>query len=187
MEGYSPVRIALALMLLACTSASVQAGYSSLVRNSPFLPPQFNPPGDTGEALAVPASGSRFEFHGVYQLNGQFYYHIFDQGSLRGEWIRADDRAPGKPHIVEYRQDSDLIVIEMSSQQFELPLLSQGDQEADEGRRSRTSLSGQDTGPAMQGLADRAHIRRPVIRSTGGEVPAEPVRRVTFSEPPTSN
>ena len=169
--------------MLVAGTAMAQTGASSLVRKSPFLPPQFNPPGEAGAEAALPASRSRFEFRGVYQLGGRYYYHLFDQGSGRGEWLSQQNQAAGSPRIVEFKQNPDRLVIDVDGRVIELEMASRGDQSLPAERVTRASHSGQ----ATVDSSGNDQIRRPVIRSANPVNSGGPTRRVTFSEPLTSN
>ncbi len=185
MRACRPVAISLVAGLLATVATFAGNTPTSLVVKSPFLPPQFNPPGDAGEAAAVPASNSQFEFRGVYQMNGTFYFHIHDNASRKGQWLSEDMPHPGNLslHIVAYQMDRDILVIETGNGQVELPMKLQEDASAaHELAVNETEVQASPRGPGAA-----APIRRPVIRSQVRLATDTASRRVTFQKQLSSN
>ena len=95
----------------------------SILRNSPFLPPGFQPPGGSQVSTEIPVSSSQFEFHGVYQLGGQYYFNLYNKRENRGNWMSRNEEINGFPRIVRYNPDEDLLTVEVAGEQVALQMI----------------------------------------------------------------
>lgn len=127
-----------------------------------------------------PVTQSQFEFRGVYQLDGDYYFHIYDQRSRRGSWIGYNTGSAGYPRIVEFEESMDRLTVELDGERLQLSMTNlhagtayaPGQQPATNSDVSLQSINPiRSTGPAS---------RRPVLRSAPEPANGAVTRRVTF-------
>lgn len=103
------------LSIFACLLAMGAAqGYaaSNLTSNSPFLPLGFQPPGEgNGRPVAPTAeTPTQLEFQGVYQLNGQFQFLIFNRLNRESHWVGLNEARDGL-NVTEYDVEKNRIAV----------------------------------------------------------------------------
>lgn len=180
------MRISLTVAILNAVAIAHMLGAdglngSSIVVHSPFLPPDFNPPGEAGLEAEPPVTESQFQLKGVYQLDGEYYFHIYDQRSQRGSWIGDGMAASGYPNIVEFDASQSRLVVELNGRYLQLDL--EGKPDTAVASSISKSPSSSMPFPAANGTV----LRRPVIRSIPEPTSEAPVRRLTFSNRHNNN
>lgn len=95
----------------------------SIVEKSPFLPPGFQPPGGAASPTAAPAQASQFEFRGVYQLEGQYFFNLYNTRDRKGSWVSKLQSGEETPKIIEFDLDNDVLVVDSSGQRLSLNLV----------------------------------------------------------------
>jgi len=161
------------------------SGAPSILTHSPFLPPGFQPPGGAGTTTDAPASPSQFEFHGVYQLGGTYYFNLFNSREKKGSWISRESSTTDWPHIVRYDEEEDVLVVEISGERVSLSLVETSDRPmvvagANPAQPRTPAVT---TQASQQQATPRRRVIRPTVR------PAEPnpaERRPTIQPPPQS-
>jgi hypothetical protein len=115
--------------LLAATSAGNGSPEApTIVTDSPFLPPGFEPPGQPGRAPDRPQAPGEYQFRGVYQLNNQYYFQLYNVREQSGQWITRDP-APDSPiQILEFNPGSNTLSLRVDDRILELALASTSDQ-----------------------------------------------------------
>ncbi len=93
-----------------------------LAQRSPFLPSDFSPPEDRRPAPQRPnqeALSNRYEFRGVYQLDGEYRFLISEKRSRDGKWVAENDS--NAPYLVQsYDPKSHAITLNHESQTDQL-------------------------------------------------------------------
>jgi hypothetical protein len=184
-----PVVIMLTAVPAVVFSQGNDATAPSILTHSPFLPPGFQPPGGAGTTTDAPASPSQYEFHGVYQLGGLYYFHLYNTRERKGSWTSKEASGGDQPRIVEFDKERDTLVIEVSGERVSLNLMETSDQPMAMARVSRPPQAAKAaaTEPgAEQPGPPRRRIIRPTIRPSG--TPAAPIRRPTIeteTQPPS--
>jgi hypothetical protein len=182
-----PVAIFSLLMpILSSIDAAGIAG-SSIVVHSPFLPPDFNPPGSTGSQPDTSTTLNQYQFKGVYQLGGEYFFHLYDERSRQGSWMSRDSITEGYPRIIQFKEMEDLLVVEKDGEQFQLNMI-RGSSKPVPLTSSRPSMrSVQMPGQSGPTVISEPVIRRGVIRPEEETTAGTSTRRLTFpSRPPNS-
>jgi hypothetical protein len=63
----------------------------SILARSPFLPPNFTPPGGSGSSGAAKAAPSAYEFKGVYQIGNEYRFLVSEPRSNKGSWVKLGE------------------------------------------------------------------------------------------------
>ena len=94
---------------------------NNLVDNSPFIPEGFKAPGQsqkTKAAQTAPATRD-LQFQGVYSLNGEYRFNIYDRKRQIGEWVRLND--PGaKYRVLRFDEETTSLQINIDGQTEEI-------------------------------------------------------------------
>lgn len=97
---------------------------NSLIDNSPFIPPGFNPPSNQPSQAARKAGGIRpgnLEFRGVYQLRGTYHFHIYNRSEKEGAWLALKDES--QPYnILEFNEQENSVLVLVDGQEEKLVL-----------------------------------------------------------------
>ena len=182
-----PVAIFFLLMPIFSSLDAVRITGASIVEHSPFLPPNFNPPGSAGSQEGTATTPSQYQFKGVYQLGEKYFFHIYDKRSQRGSWMSRDSINEGYPRIIQFKESDDLLVVEMDGEQIQLNMI----------RGSNKPISLSNSRPSMRSVqmprqsapttTSPPVIRRRVIRPDEETAVGTSTRRLTFpSRPPNS-
>lgn len=161
-------------------SCPVLAGLSE---RSPFLPPGFVAPEDRSQPAAPPPAATqgplsrRFEFRGVYQLEGEYRFLITDKRTREGKWVPLND-ASAPFHVRSFDLDKNAIVLnhEGQTETIELERLSANSTPmpvagAPEPPSTQPAVAG--TAAARAGASGGsdaqppARTRRPTVRPSG--------------------
>lgn len=103
------------------------AGIPTLLEKSPFLPPGFQPPGGAGAAAAPAAQAGQFEFRGVYQLGGEYFFNLYNTRERKGSWVSKNASGEETPKIIEFDLENDVLVVDSSGQRLSLNLVETSD------------------------------------------------------------
>ncbi len=183
-----PVAIFFLLIPLFSSLSAARITRASIIEHSPFLPPDFNPPGSGGSQAETPTTQGRYQFKGVYQLGGEYFFHLYDERSRQGSWMSRNSIAAGYPRIVQFKEMEDLLVVEMDGEQIQLHMV-HGSNRSIPLANSRPSMKslqmpGQ-PGPAT--ISQPPVIRRRVIRPDEEADTGKSTRRLTFSSRPPNS
>lgn len=166
--------------LLAATSAGNGSPEApTLVTDSPFLPPGFEPPGQPGWAPERPEAPGEYEFRGVYQLNNQFYFHLYNVREQSGQWITSESGPDANLQILGFNPESNRLSIRADSRTLDLALVSTSNQPLP----IRTASA--KTEPAAREPASRSATRPNVRRPTRRRV-IRPRSRIPETFPPAT-
>ena len=95
-----------------------------LAERSPFLPSDFSPPEERRTAPQrqnQEALSNRYEFRGVYQLDGEYRFLISEKRSRDGKWVAEND--PNAPYLVQsYDPKSHAITLNHENQSDQLTM-----------------------------------------------------------------
>ncbi len=137
--------------------------------------------------MGTPTSPSLYQFKGVYQLGGKYFFHIYDERSQQGSWMSRDSITEGYPRIIQFQESDDVLVVEMNGEQFQLNMM-RGSNKPIPLSNSRPSMrSVQMPGQSGPATSSQSVIRRRVIRPDEETAVGTSTRRLTFpSRPPNS-
>jgi hypothetical protein len=160
------VRILLALATLPACVSLLCATPPTLITNSPFLPPGFQPPGQSASTpeKAPPQQRSSYEFRGVYQIGGQYYFHLFNLQEQKGQWMSDASVEDEALEILDYDPETDELVVIIDGESQNLGLI----QTSDKSMPVQTAPPRQTTAPSRETTPQRSNlpVRRRVIRPT---------------------
>jgi hypothetical protein len=101
-----------------------ESGPPTIVTKSPFLPPDFNPPGGAGAAgAAAPASASQYEFRGVYQMEGTYYFNLYNTRDRKGTWVTENAAGTDAPRIIRYDRQEDVLEVDVAGERVSLNMV----------------------------------------------------------------
>lgn len=106
--------------LIARESAS---GVPSIIRNSPFLPPGFEAPGQPGKAAPDPSRNAAYEFRGVYQLDGRYFFNLYNTRDRKGSWIGPGESGSGPFEIIDFNEEENALTVAVDGQTLNLALV----------------------------------------------------------------
>lgn len=153
----------------------------SLISDSPFLPPGFEPPG-SGSPIGgpPPITSSEYEFHGVYQLGGVYYYNLFNLRERKGSWV--SERKPLEDvRIISFDPADNLLVVNVGGEQSNLSLIQTSDRPmpVQTAPRARVTTANNKSTEAEARQPVRRRVIRPSVRtSTNASAAAAARRRV---------
>lgn len=152
-------------MMTSMLSISALTGAEStlsLVANSPFLPPGFQPPGTPGKPAAPAATSNQYEFRGVYQLGETYYYNIYNVRERKGSWITRQDAGEMDIDVLSFDRETNELAIDVAGETVSLALAETSD------RTLPVNTAPATTQPATTEAkpAVRQPVRRRVIRPT---------------------
>jgi hypothetical protein len=96
---------------------------SSLIENSPFIPEGFKAnQRDTRKDTAKTDLAVRdIELRGIYSLDAEFYFNIFNKSAQKGDWVRLND--PNSSYrVIRFDEASNRIQINLDGKTEELYL-----------------------------------------------------------------
>lgn len=89
---------------------------SPIVEKSPFLPPDFNLPQEAPSApppTAPARATNNLEFKGVYQINGEYKFNIFDGQTQKGTWLGLNETKDGF-EVIKFHPEGNSIDIQVA-------------------------------------------------------------------------
>ena len=173
-----------ALMLAGSGMSEEEQDAPTLVTKSPFLPPDFNPPGGAAGDPAMPASASQYEFRGVYQMGGRYYFNLYNTRDKSGTWVAEGESGSDAPRIVRFDRDEDVLVVEVSGERVNLELVDTSDRPMPVATAARPTPA---TLPATTSQQSPTPVRRRVIRPSTRTTPATPAPTVRRPTVPAGN
>ncbi|MEX0325240.1 MAG: hypothetical protein AB3N33_04040 [Puniceicoccaceae bacterium] len=184
-----PMLLLPAVLLAGPAFANEESGGPTIITQSPFLPPDFNPPGSGAGDPSMPASASQYEFRGVYQMGGQYYFNLYNTRDKSGTWVTEKESGGDSPRIVRFDLDEDILVVEVSGERVNLELVETSDRPmpvANAPRRAPATRPAQaPTTRTTEARPTTTPVRRRVIRpSTRNPTSSTAARRPTI---PSSN
>jgi hypothetical protein len=160
----------------------------SIITKSPFLPPDFNPPGGAGAAGATaPASASQYEFRGVYQMEGVYYFNLFNTRDRKGTWITDQSGAGDGPRIIRYDLQEDTLIVDVGGERVSLSMVETSNKPMPVANTRPTTprpTPRATTAASNAKPANQPAVRRRVIRPTTRPTATSASRRATM---PASN
>ena len=127
---------------------------SSLLQRSPFLPQESNRPAET---TPPPASTqqSQIQFKGVFALNDEVRFNLFDSSENKGSWIRMNDTFSGAK-VIDFDESSRSIDVEIDGSITRFSLI--------EGSDKPLTVAPNIVGPRRPTITDNNSPRRAVSR-----------------------
>jgi hypothetical protein len=174
--------------MAGCPLASA-AGPPSLVTHSPFLPPGFQPPGQSaapGQAQPPPQRGT-YEFRGVYQLDGAFYFHLYNLREQKGKWLTLDGSREDSVEILEFDPDNNELALRIDGESQNLSLIQTSDRSLPVQTAptpARVTQPAPGTAPGAANIPVRRRVIRPTTRT--GENPSPVIRRPVVNPNPSN-
>lgn len=98
---------------------------ADLVENSPFIPDSFNARNRAKKPVSKqPASSALdIEFRGVYSLDGQYHFSIFNKKENKGEWVSLGE-VGSTYQVTSFDEDSNSIQMSIDGKTEEITLRS---------------------------------------------------------------
>ncbi|NDV62500.1 hypothetical protein G0Q06_08565 [Puniceicoccales bacterium CK1056] len=158
-----PVGFTLMTLLLSIPVMAETENTLSLVSNSPFLPPGFQPPGTPGQPATPPATSNQYEFRGVYQLSGTYYYNLYDVRERKGSWVTKQDANEKDMRILSFDRESNELAIDVAGKTLSLALVETSDRTLPVQTAQATA---QPAAKAATTPTTKQPVRRRVIRPT---------------------
>ncbi|MGC9449893.1 MAG: hypothetical protein ACP5I4_00480 [Oceanipulchritudo sp.] len=165
-------RLVLGLLFLAAPVSAQEAdggSAPSIIAKSPFLPPGFQPPGGGSGAAAPPPQARQYEFRGVYEMGGRYFFNLYDTRQQKGSWVTREESGEDTPRIIEFDRENDVLVLDSSGQRISLNLIETSDKVLPLSvNRPATPTARPAAAPATRTTPQRtAPARRRVIRPSG--------------------
>jgi hypothetical protein len=140
----------------------------SILTHSPFLPPGFQPPGGNGPGNdpGQPVQSGQYEFRGVYQLGGLYYFHLYNTRDRKGTWVSENNSDGDSPKVVSFDRKEDTLLVDVGGKQVNLAMIETSD-------RTISMPSGTNPAPRISAAKEASiaspsptAVRRRVIRPT---------------------
>jgi len=172
--------VTLASTLAAISFCAEVSATPTLVTKSPFLPPGFSPPGSAGSADAPPASVSQFEFRGVYQMEGQYYFNLYNTRDKKGTWVTEAASGEDTPRVIRFDLEGDVLVVESAGEQLSLTMVETSNRPMPLPAARRASVPKANQAKKTAASSAQTPVRRRVIRPTTRTTNQKPARRPTI-------
>ncbi len=109
---------------LLLISGAVPLAGSNLIDNSPFIPDGFNASKGSEKKKQQnrkSVATRDIELRGVYSINGEYHFNIYNKKAQKGEWMRLND--PSSTYrILRFDEDTSSIQINLDGETEELSL-----------------------------------------------------------------
>jgi hypothetical protein len=119
-------------LLLICLAggclASANEQVYSIVGDSPFIPPDFNPPNPNTTVRPSPQQAAQYSYRGVYQLGETLFFNIFNVAENKSQWIREDTADGSDIRVMGYDLEGDELEVEISGQLLNLSMVKPSNQ-----------------------------------------------------------
>jgi hypothetical protein len=176
------LRAVFTLMTLLTLSATAQENTGAtptLITKSPFLPPGFQPPGRPGQAVEPPPKQAAYEFRGVYELGGTYYFNLYNKSESKGSWIAGLDGGNESLEIVDFDPAGNELVISVDGEELNLSLIETSDKPMPVAGAKPAPTSTRTVQRATTTTSRSNPVRRRVIRPStrGGNDNSSPARR----------
>lgn len=156
-----PTAIAAMMLLpLAGAAQEVEPEPPTLVTKSPFLPPDFAPPGTRTKPAAPPPGRGQYEFRGVYQLGDTFYFNVYNVREQKGKWVTPE--GSDEIRVVAFDIQADELVVEVGGESMSLSLVETSDKPIPVKTASRPKVA--PSSDQKRTTTTRRPVRRRVIR-----------------------
>ena len=182
MNRLLPVIFSLTLLQVLSGVDGKVAPSPTILTKSPFLPPDFQPPGTPGQATEAPKGIQSYEFRGVYELGGTFHYNLYSTSDKKGNWITEQTAEAMGFKIIRFDSDKDSLEILLNGEPVALSLIETSDKPMPVQRAStRQAKAGKPT-------AKKTQARRRVIRPTtrAKNTTTKTTQRRVVSRPPST-
>lgn len=168
----------LMLLNLVADGQEAASGAPTLITKSPFLPPGFQPPGQPGRPVEPPPKQATYEFRGVYELGGTYYFNLYNKSENKGSWIAGLDGGNESLEIVDFDPEGNELVINVAGEELNLSLIQTSDKPMPVAGAKPTT-TGRTVRQATTSSNRNTPVRRRVIRpaSRRGDSPSAPGRR----------
>ncbi len=178
-----PLLMAMTVFSIECSGAG-----PSIVEKSPFLPPNFQPPGGSRSTAAEQAAASgEFEFRGVYMLQGQYHFNLYNKREQKGTWVSEDEIKEDAPKVVRYSREDDEIVIDLGGRQLTLGMVTTSDKVLPVATATAPTIRRPTTTSGSTNRTPQAPERRRVIRPSTRTTPSSPtIQRPSIQRPGSS-
>lgn len=93
----------------------------TILERSPFIPPDFTPPGGARAAAAAKASAGGYEFRGVYQIGGEYRFLVSEPRSRKGSWVKLGKAYDGY-EVRNFDPTSDTLTLFFNNSEQQLQL-----------------------------------------------------------------
>lgn len=109
------IRSTAVALLLPLAALSLHANGDDLVRNSPFLPHDYQPrrpsaPTPPRQTQQQPQPLDRLEFRSITNFGGRLSFSLFDPTENRSFWIGLNERDGGFS-VIEFKEKEDAVVV----------------------------------------------------------------------------
>ncbi len=111
-----------ALVIFMAASGSFLQG-TDLVDNSPFIPDNFNArqKANKPQSNKPKTSGLEVEFRGVYSIDGEYHFSIYNKKDQKGEWVRLGETG-ATYEVTGYDEASNSIQLNIDGKNQEMTL-----------------------------------------------------------------
>ncbi len=156
------------------------AAVDGLIKNSPFLPPNWKQSQQTPAPPEPPAAPRRdltgeLEFRGVFSMGGDTSFSIYDKTAQTSRWLRSAD-STDKFTVERYHPSRQTLAIKVDGQIQELKLSTADDVPMP--IAGMPGATGSDAGRPPSGPGSSPPTTRPPPPPGAGERPTVPRRRI---------
>lgn len=165
-------------------ASAVLCSGQSLLENSPFLPPDFQAPGNAPSVApgAIADNPSDLKLQGIFEIAGKYRFNIFDRQSGRSQWVGLEDGDSGY-NIVSYDRANRSIGLRLGDRVVDLKL----EKPSDNPRQVMTARTLEQAGPPPPPETRRRVVVPPrrVVRPRDAD--SDRVRRRVPPPPPRNS
>jgi hypothetical protein len=149
----------------------------SILERSPFIPPDFTPPGGARAAAAAQGSVGGYEFRGVYQIGGEYRFLVSEPRSRKGSWVQLGKAYDGY-EVRKFDPGSDTLTLffNNSEQQLQLAEL--------DANPTPMPVSGQIKAATQPAQTPATPARRTIRPATRETTPSDAVTQPGSTPPP---
>jgi len=160
-----PVALLITLLPFASGEEEASGDTPSILEKSPFLPPDFQPPGRPGQATPEKKGSGQLEFRGVYELGGIYHYNLYDAKEKKGYWVTEATAADKGFDIVEFDPEKYSLVLMVDGEPTDLSLVETSNQPMQiQGMKSTSPAVKRGTPTTQPSQRARRRVIRPTSR-----------------------
>ena len=100
--------------------SGIPAAEPSIMERSPFIPPDFTPPGSS-RAEAAKATSNSYEFKGFYRIGDTYRFLVSEPRSNDGDWVELGD-SKDNYEVRRFDPDSETLTLFFNNSENQLPL-----------------------------------------------------------------